>query len=54
MWRYRVSRASREIRTGRLIEADADKLISYNLSFLETADAIRGFSVDSARRFDRQ
>lgn len=39
-----------EIRGGRRyeisIEADADKLISYNLSFQQLADAIRRFSID--------
>lgn len=35
-----------ERRTEISIEADAEKLISYNLSFQELADAIRNFSVD--------
>jgi multidrug efflux pump subunit AcrB len=43
-----VSRAnlSGDLRTEISIEAKADKLISYNLSFQDLADAIRRFSVD--------
>ncbi len=43
-----VSRANLEgdLRTEISIEAKADKLISYNLSFQDLADAIRRFSVD--------
>jgi multidrug efflux pump subunit AcrB len=43
-----ISRANLEgeLRTEISIEADADKLIAYNLSFQELAEAIRGFSVD--------